>query len=170
MERSIEDFRGADSTHDLQDWRWLWRENRALPLESHRPGLIGRLVVAVKKLLRPAVTAPQSDLWDRQRIFNLVLISHLSNLHKQFDQLGQDLQRVQKEIVGDLRAVQKDYIRDVGELTARVEFLEEFMREGLQELTRHNDALFSRVDQKIDRFRRETRVARRGDPEDPRAG
>ena len=128
-------------------------------------------MVGLKKLLRPAVRAPQADLWDRQRVFNLVLISHLANLHKQFDELGQDLQKVQKEIVDDLQSVQKDYIRDVGELTARVEFLEEFMREGLQELTRHNDALFSRVDQKIDRFRRETRevageLAARSDSKD----
>ncbi len=133
-------------------------------MESHRPGLLGRLVVALKKLLRPAVKAPQADLWDRQRVFNLVLISHLSNLHRQFDELGQDLQKVQKEIVDDLRAVQKDYIRDIGELTARVEFMEEFMRDGLQELARHNDALFSRVDQKIDRFRRETQAAKKGPP------
>ncbi len=114
-------------------------------------------MVAVKKLLRPLVRAPQADLWDRQRIFNLVLLSHLEGLHERFDELGRDLQAVQTEIVGDLRSVQSDYIRDVGELRDRVEFLESFMREGLQELTRHNDALFTRVDQKLDRFRRETR-------------
>ncbi len=130
-------------------------------MESHRPGPLGRLVVALKRLLRPAVRAPQADLWDRQRVFNLVLISHLSNLHQQFDELGQDLQKVQKELVRDLRSVQKDYIRDVGQLTTRVEFLEEFMRDGLEELTRHHDALFTRVDQKVDRFRRETREQRR---------
>lgn len=129
-------------------------------MESHRPGLLGRVVVAIKKLLRPAVRAPQADLWDRQQVFNLVLISHLSNLHRQFQELGQDLQKVQKEITGDLRSVQQDYIRDAQQMTSRIEFLEEFMREGLRELTRHNDALFSRVDQKIDRFRRETRELR----------
>ncbi len=117
-------------------------------------------MVALKRLLRPAVKAPQADLWDRQRIFNLVLISHLSDLHDQFDALGQDLQKVQKELVRDLRSVQKDYIRDVGQLTERVEFLESFMREGLEEVTRHHDALFTRVDQKVDRFRRETRALR----------
>ncbi len=126
-------------------------------MESHRRGALGRLVVLFKKLLRPLVRAPQADLWDRQRVFNLVVLSHLSNLHQQFDELGQDLQQVQKELVRDLRSVQKDYIRDVGQLTARVEFLEAFMREGLAELTRHHDALFTRVDQKIDRFRRQTK-------------
>ncbi len=67
---------------------------------------------------------------------------------------------MQNEIVSDLHSVQKDYIRDVSELRERVEFLESFMREGLQELTHHNDALFTRVDQKLDRFRRETRELR----------
>lgn len=127
--------------------------------------MFGRLVVALKKLLRPLVKAPQADLWDRQRTFNLIVISHLLDLHRQFEELGQDLQKVQRELVGDLRSVQKDYIRDVGELTSRVEFLESFMREGLREVTHHNDALFTRVDQKIDRFRREVQELR--EPNEP---
>jgi hypothetical protein len=133
---------------------------------SQRPAL-GRLVVWLKKLLRPLVKAPQADLWDRQRTFNLIVISHLLELHRQFEELGQDLQKVQSELVRDLQSVQQDYIRDVGELTARVEFLEEFMREGLREVTHHNDALFTRVDQKIDRFRREAQQLKKlHDPED----
>ena len=111
--------------------------------------------------MRPFVKAPQADLWDRQRTFNLIVISHLLDLHGEFEELGQDLQKVQSELVRDLRSVQEDYIRDVGELTSRVEFLEEFMRDGLQEVTHHNDALFTRVDQKIDRFRREAQELRK---------
>ena len=122
--------------------------------------------MALKKLLRPLVKAPPADLWDRQRTFNLIVISHLLDLHRQFEELGQDLQAVQGELLRDLRSVQKDYIRDVGELTSRVEFLESFMREGLQEVTHHNDALFTRVDQKIDRFRRETQALRDRDDDE----
>lgn len=148
-------------TQDLEDWKWLWRGDHRFPARSHRP-LLGRLVLAVKKLLRPLVVAPQADLWDRQRTFNEVLIDHLLSLreqmgllHERFDRLGRDLQEVQGELGADLRSVQADYIRDVGELGARLEFLEAFLRDGLRELMEHNDALFSRVDQKLDRVRRE---------------
>ena len=156
----VEAFLGDEPTVDLDEWRRLWREDRPFPIRSERR-FWGRLIVVFKRLLRPLVKAPQADLWDRQRTFNLVLISRLSGVAEQLGELredtaglGRDLQNVQGEIVGDLRSVQKDYIRDVGELTERVEFLEAFMRDGLKELSQHHDALFARVDQKVDRLRR----------------
>jgi SAM-dependent methyltransferase len=68
-----------EPTRDLADWRWLWDRDRGFPITSHR-GALGRVLVALKKLFRPLVRAPLADLWDRQRVFNLVLIEHLERL------------------------------------------------------------------------------------------
>lgn len=154
--RAIEKFLAEEATHDLADWRWLWDGDHRFPLRSHRP-FLGRLVVVLKRLLRPLVTAPQSDLWDRQKAFNLVLIGQLEEryrLHERLDQLGQDLQQVQSEILGDLRGFQTEYQRDTEDLTGRLQHLESFKRDGFEDVMKHTDALFSRVDQKLDRMRR----------------
>ena len=81
-EPAIESFI-REEAHDLEDWRWLWEGDHPFPLESHRPGLAGRLVLAIKRALRPLVRAPQADLCDRQRAYNKVLaydITRMSNL------------------------------------------------------------------------------------------
>lgn len=121
--RSIERFRGAEPTRDLADWHWLWGSDAAFPVESHR-GLLGRLVVWAKRLLRPLVKAPQADLWDRQRIFNLILLESLQDRRRELDR--------------------------------RLGHLENFVPRALDDLVAHNDALFSRVDQKLDRARRQS--------------
>jgi O-antigen chain-terminating methyltransferase len=123
---SIDDFL-AEPTRDLADWEWLWKGDREFPIRSHR-GPLGRLLVAVKRLFRPLVKVPQNDLWERQRVFNLIL---LENLHR----------------AGEVR----------DEYRRRLEYLEALDAEGIQEIMRHNDALFARADQKLDRYRRETR-------------
>lgn len=69
----------GEPTRDLADWRRLWTDDRPFPIASHR-GPLGRLLVAVKRLLRPLVKAPLGDLWDRQRIFNLIVLEHLERL------------------------------------------------------------------------------------------
>lgn len=117
----------VDPTRDLHDWRWLWEGDHAFPVRSHR-GVFGRLIVAVKRLFRPLVKVPQNDLWERQRTFNLILLEHL---------------------------VRIDAARAIHQ--GRIEHLESLHSEGLQEIMRHNDALFARVDQKLDRYRREAR-------------
>ena len=76
IEATIEDYLGEEPTQSLADWRRLWEADLAFPLRSHR-GFVGRLVVAFKRLLRPLVKLPQSDLWERQRTFNLVLLNML---------------------------------------------------------------------------------------------
>lgn len=129
-EPTIERFLG-DPTRDLGDWRWLWDGDRRFPIRSHR-GLWGRLIVSLKRFLRPWVSAPQADLWERQRIFNLVLLEYV--------QRGDELRRL---VLGDHEA--------------RFTYLEAVWREGLAEIMEHNDALFARADQKLDRMRRETR-------------
>lgn len=120
---SIEDFVGRP-TRELADWRWLWAEDRPFPITSHRGRLVGRVLVAVKRLFRGFVKAPQADLWDRQRVFNLVLI----------DRLLEEKARRYEERIGHL---------------------ENFVPRALDDLLRHNDALFARVDQRLDRYRRE---------------
>lgn len=117
----------VDPTRDLHDWRWLWEGDHAFPVRSHR-GVFGRLIVAVKRLFRPLVKVPQNDLWERQRTFNLILLEHL---------------------------VRIDAARAIHQ--GRIEHLESLNSEGLREIMRHNDALFARVDQKLDRYRREAR-------------
>ena len=117
----------VEPTRDLTDWQWLWRGNHTFPIGSHR-GLLGRVLVGVKRLLRPLVTTPQNDLWDRQRTFNLILLEHLAKA---------------AETRGDHHR--------------RLEYLEELNAKGIAEIMRHNDALFARADQKLDRYRREAR-------------
>lgn len=118
---------GDEPTRDLGDWRRLWREDRAFPIASHR-GAAARLIVAVKRLLRPLFRAPVADLWDRQRVYNLILAEHLERLEA-------------------LR----------GDLDRRLGHLEGFLPVALDEALAHNDALYARVDQKLDRYRREAR-------------
>lgn len=123
---SIDDFLD-EPTRDLSDWEWLWKGDVAFPIRSHR-GPLGRFLVTVKRLFRPLAKVPQNDLWERQRVFNLIL---LENLHR------------------------AEEVRD--EYRRRLEYLEALDAEGIQEIMRHNDALFARADQKLDRYRRETR-------------
>jgi SAM-dependent methyltransferase len=124
--RRIDDFL-VEPTRELEDWHWLWKEDREFPIRSHR-GPLGRVLVAWKRLVRPLVKVPQNDLWERQRIFNVVLLEHLRDerqLRHRDDQ--------------------------------RIAYLEALHAEGIEELMRHNDALFARADQKLDRYRREAR-------------
>ncbi len=123
---AIDDF-VVEPTRNLEDWRWLWAGDRELPIRSHR-GLAGRLLVGLKRLLRPLVKVPQNDLWERQRTFNLILLEHLERLE----------------------AARADHLR-------RIEYQEALDSEGIHEIMRHNDALFARADQKLDRYRREAR-------------
>jgi SAM-dependent methyltransferase len=123
---SIDDFL-IEPTRDLSDWRWLWSGDQPFPIRSHR-GLLGRLVVGLKRLFRPVVKVPQNDLWERQRIFNLILLEHLER---------HEIARAEHQ--------------------RRIEYQEALDATGIHEIMRHNDALFARADQKLDRYRRETR-------------
>lgn len=118
---SVESFAGDRPTRSLEEWRRLWAEDLAFPIRSHRGGLLGRLVKTVKRFLRPIVKTPQADLWDRQRVFNMILLDQI---------IGQR----HEHRIGDL---------------------EHFVPRALDDVLHHNDALFSRVDQSLDRQRRE---------------
>jgi SAM-dependent methyltransferase len=125
-EPSLDDFLG-EPTRDLADWRWLWDGDRRFPVRSHR-GVVGRLLVLAKRLFRPLVQVPQNDLWERQRVFNLILLEHLAKLSDR-----------------------------VSDNTDRVRRAEAILQDGLDEVMRHNDALFSRVDAKLDAYRHDAR-------------
>jgi hypothetical protein len=123
---TLDDFLG-EPTRDLADWRWLWDGDRRFPVRSHR-GVAGKLLVLAKRLFRPLVQVPQNDLWERQRVFNLILLEHLAKL--------------------------ADRVSDPGD---RVRRAEDVLQEGLDDVMRHNDALFSRVDAKLDAYRHDAR-------------
>ncbi|MCP4203059.1 MAG: hypothetical protein GY769_14145 [bacterium] len=157
-EPTLDRFLG-EPTEEIADWRWLWQGDHEFPIRSRR-GAGGRLVVWLKKLLRPLVRAPQADMWDRQRQFNLVLLAHLEkvrDLQIGLGDLGRDLQRVQGEIVGDLREVQSDLVNDLDKINTDLQELDVafavFKAEGLKDLARQTEALFSLLDQKVERLR-----------------
>ncbi|HSL84249.1 MAG TPA: methyltransferase domain-containing protein [Thermoanaerobaculia bacterium] len=120
----IDAFAGGEPTRELPDWHRLWSDDRPFPIRSHRGGFLGRLLVAGKRLFRTLVKTPQADLWDRQRVFNVVLLEFL---------------------IG----------RVAGEHERRLGHLESFVPRALADLLRHDEALFARVDQKLDRYRRD---------------
>jgi O-antigen chain-terminating methyltransferase len=122
----IEDFL-EEPTRDLQAWRWLWAGDHRFPVRSHR-GLVGRFLVAFKRLFRPIVQVPQNDLWERQRIFNLILLEHVAQTAAHARHLEDRLGRV-----------------------------EQILQEGLDEVMRHHDALYARLDGKVDAHRADTR-------------
>ncbi|HEV7508866.1 MAG TPA: class I SAM-dependent methyltransferase [Thermoanaerobaculia bacterium] len=124
---SIDDFLVEHPTRDLSDWRWLWSGDQPFPIRSHR-GVLGRIIVGLKRLFRPVVKVPQNDLWERQRTFNLILLEHLER---------HEIARAEHQ--------------------RRIEYQEALDATGIHEIMRHNDALFARADQKMDRYRRETR-------------
>ena len=134
----LEDFLD-EPTRDLEDWHWLWDGDHAFPIRTHR-GPLGRLVVLFKRLFRPFVKLPQNDLWERQRVFNLIVLERLER--------SGELEEALAEI---------DRLRwNAQELKDLSVFLTRFVRSGVDDIVGHNDALFSRVDQKLDRYRRES--------------
>ncbi|MEM7583863.1 MAG: class I SAM-dependent methyltransferase [Acidobacteriota bacterium] len=122
----------GEPTRDLSHWAWLWTADREFPLASHRRGLIGWLVTRVKRFLRPIVKFPLNDLWDRQRTYNLILLETVTRQASEF----------QSALEAHARLLEK---------------LDHRTTVGLNDVMRHNDALFARVDQKLDRYRRETK-------------
>jgi len=119
-------------TRDLSLWARLWTEDRPFPIRSRRRGLLGRFVAFAKRLLRPLVKFPLGDLWDRQRTFNLILIESLERQRTELHQTAE---------------AHAELLRRLDERTTA----------GLADVMGHNDALFARVDQKLDRYRRQSR-------------
>ena len=107
------------------------------------------MLVAFKRLLRPFVSLPQSDLWERQRVFNLILLDSFKHHLQEWRDHQERVERLFEKRMGELEQRTSD-------LEHRTRHLENFLRQGLDEVMRHDDALFGRVDRKLDRYRRET--------------
>jgi O-antigen chain-terminating methyltransferase len=131
QEPSIESFLSGENRR-LSDWHWLWEGDHRFPLHSHR-GFVGSIIVVLKRLFRGFVRAPQSDLWERQRAYNLLVQEYLERssvfegeVREHFrDQaarsdevietaatLGRDLQTMQGELSRDLVSAQEAHGRD----------------------------------------------------------
>lgn len=129
-----------EPTRDLDAWR-QWREDQALGGSIPQPGIKGRLAGALKRAVNPVLRR----LWKRQIGFNLSVIDHLEAA----EQSRYDLLR-------DLREIRRDLLRDVQNNHRRIAHLEAFKREGYADVMRHSDALYAVVDQKLDRYRRQS--------------
>lgn len=144
VDPSIELFLG-EPTRDLEHWAWLWTGDHAFPLRSHR-GLFGRFLVLAKSLLRPFLKGATADLWDRQRIFNLILLETVAREREGLAHLRDRHDAVERAHQGAIEA----HARLIEQLDRRV-------AQSTTDVMAHNDALFARVDQKLDRYRREAR-------------
>lgn len=131
---SLDAFLREHPTRRLLDWAWLWTSDTTFPI-LRGSGLRATLVALAKKLLRPFVRMPVADLWDRQRMFNLILIETLEKY---------------RQAHAAIEATHQHYLDRLDAIDART-------TQGLQDVMLHNDALFARVDQKLDRYRREAR-------------
>jgi len=127
----------GEAFHDLSTWRQRWEADRAFSIPDRPTGLKGRLNALIKRGLDPLVTA----LWKRQTAFNLSVINHLE---------------ASVRTRGDLQEVRNDLLRDVQNNHRRISHLEAFKREGFGDVMRHSDALYAVVDQKLDRYRRQS--------------
>ena len=127
--------------NDFGAWRRRWEAAEAFAVPAQPNGLRGRLGAMVKRALNPLVTA----LWKRQSAFNLSVIDHVEAAEK-----------TQRDLLRDLREVRGDLLRDVQNNHGRISHLEAFKREGFGDVMRHSDALYAVVDQKLDRYRRQS--------------
>ncbi|NJL26920.1 MAG: methyltransferase domain-containing protein [Thermoanaerobaculia bacterium] len=145
-----------EPTRDLREWAWLWQGDHAFPL-TRQTGLRGRLGRFAKRLLRPFVLFATRDLWDRQRSFNLILIETLG---ERLAQTRAELAALQTHVQTLQQQSQAALEEHLGAIEAHARLLEGLdvrTTEGFGDLLRHGDALFSRVDWKLDRYRREAR-------------
>ena len=107
------------------------------------------------------------------------LLHRLGSLEPELPRLGADLQQVQSEltrdvrrnretqaeelrqvqeaVLADLRAVRDHHLEYLQSHNDRLDNLEGLENEGFDDLRRHLDALFGRLDQKIDDYRRQSR-------------
>ena len=137
----VEDTEVLDEpARDLDAWRRC-REDQSLGTASQVPGLKGSLIRVLKRFTNPLV----KRLWKRQIGFNLSVIDHLESAEQsRFD------------LLRDLREIRNDLLRDVQNNHSRISHLEEFKRLGYTDVMRHSDALYAVVDQKLDRYRRQS--------------
>ena len=123
----IESLRSGEN-RELSDWRRLWEADQEFPIVSHR-GWLGRLIVFGKRILRGLVKAPQADLWQRQRAYNLTIqdqIEAIAPLAAEAEALRESIAKARAElgsglaVLGrDLQTVQSELVRDLREARER---------------------------------------------------
>lgn len=115
-------------------------------------------LVVLDHLERLARIEEETKAENRQRA------ESLATLAAALDRLGQDLQSVQRELFNDIETTRTANERDVQSLKQdhwrylkshdeRVSVLESLRDEGWNDVKVHSQALFSRLDQKLDRYR-----------------
>jgi chromosome segregation ATPase len=82
------------------------------------------------------------------------VVSNIENLRQNVASLSADLQQVSDEILSDLREVRDDLVGDLDKNHRRISHLEGFKSDGIKDLMEHSDALYSLIDQRLDRVRR----------------
>lgn len=133
---------------ELSSWRQLWDGGGKIPFRGGR-GLLGWLGPLLSQLLRPFTRIALRE----QRFFNLFLIETLERVRGDVASLD----RARAELHRDLLQVRGDLLEDVQQHARRLDHLEGFDREVFGDLMVHNDALFARLDQKLDRYRHDSR-------------
>ncbi len=136
----------GDPTRSHDHWSWLWAGDHAFPLHPGRRGLLSRLSSAVKRFLRRKIRSLLDDLWDRQRVFNLILIEWISGGAARYHDLRRHTDQMQRDYQGAIES-HAAILADLDRRTTTA----------MVDVMRHNDALFARVDQKLDRYRQESR-------------
>ena len=156
------DFPRVDDA-DLPRWAEVWDQDLRPELPGTK-GMRGRLVRLFKRLLRPFVTAPTADLWERQRRFNQLIQHHLQariELSTAFaeHQAGSshDQERLQQQIIEVNEKLESAIHDTYDELIGYIRPLDELQRQGLHDLAEHHDAAFALLDHKLDQYSRQAK-------------
>ncbi len=137
---------GPELPRDFPSWWELWEQNRTLPIRG-KPAWLRPIAAGLTRLLRPLARRVLRE----QRAFNLFLIEAIERVRS--DVAGLD--RARAELHDDLLQVRGDLLGDVQALGLVLDHLVLFNRDAFDDVMHHTDALFARVDQKFDRYRRE---------------
>lgn len=150
-------FAGEAPTRDPAHWTWLWGGDRVPPSTSPEAGPRGLLKRLVRRLLRRPVLIATRELWERQRRFNLVQLAVQEERAATLREELAALRAHHQALLAHTDRMQEDYQGALAAHASWLEHLEKRTSTGFQDVMRHNDALFSRVDQKLDRYRGEAR-------------
>ena len=140
----VEEDLGNEAFESLGRWRELWSQGDTGRPETIHVGLKRWVVLAIKWLARPFIRLYIRFVRGPQRTFNLSTVDHLESLHLD----------LRKTLQG-LRQVRDDLRRDVKDHERRISHMEAYHREGMADLMRYSDALYARIDQKLDRYQRD---------------
>ncbi|MFC2172882.1 class I SAM-dependent methyltransferase [Acidobacteriota bacterium] len=109
---------------DTDAWFKIWDENLTLKPTSHRR-LLGKLIVLLRKALRPFARFALADLYQRQRLFNLAVLYMLVP---------------REEFEARIRALREELTK----------FSRDLVRQASAEIMDRDDAVFNILDRKAD--------------------